>query len=106
MLAQHQEKVSRARAPAPFLVGALVVALLVGGAGVLAIALSRGVEESSRAVLAESIPSVKAATELELLLFGQKDLTANYLLDGDSRWLGALEEQRRESELWFTRTRE
>src|SRR5437773_2262675 len=105
MLATNTENTSGSRSPAPFLVGALVVVALVAGAGLLAVGVSRAVESSSRQVLAASLPRMRATTELELLLFGQKDLTANYLLDGDRRWLDALEEQRGRSEAWFARAR-
>lgn len=69
--------------------------------GTVAILYTDRILDKTRDMLKENVSSLKAAEELEIALLDMKGIAANYLLDGQTRWLNIFREKDRIFRRWF-----
>jgi signal transduction histidine kinase len=67
--------------------GFLIMSSLLVILSVLAIFYTNRMQHNTHRILEENVSSLKAAEELEIALLDMKGLTANFLLNGDQKWL-------------------
>ncbi len=68
---------------------------LVAVLGLVAVLLSREIEQALRGEMTENVPTLRAVAGLELALIAQKGLVANHLLESSNpRWTSELDRQR------------
>lgn len=82
----------------------IMSALLVLVAG-FAILYTNRMQQNSARILNENVTSLKAAEELEIALLDMKGITANYLLDGEARWLEVFAEKKNSFLYWLNNAR-
>lgn len=63
------------------------------------------IQRSTARILRENVASLKAAEELEIALLDMKGLTANYLLDGQQKWLEIFENKKISFLQWIEKAR-
>jgi signal transduction histidine kinase len=85
----------------------MIISFLAMGIPLLALAIaaiffSNRMLENSGKILNENVSSLKAAEELEIALLDMKGLTANYLLDSDSKWIDIFNEKKNAFDYWFS----
>jgi len=73
---------------------------------ICAIFYTNRMQENTSRILVENVSSLKSAEELEIALLDMKGLTANYLLDGDEKWLEIFHEKQLSFINWFDVARE
>ncbi|MGA1844816.1 MAG: ATP-binding protein [bacterium] len=73
---------------------------------ICAIFYTNRMQENTARILVENVSSLKSAEELEIALLDMKGLTANYLLDGDEKWLEIFHEKQLSFINWFNNARE
>lgn len=78
----------------------MMIALLLIG-GMLTIAYTYRLHNVINRMLADNVASFKAAQEVEIALFRMRGLTFNYLIEGDERWIDALEAMKTEYKTWL-----
>jgi len=69
--------------------------------GAVAIFFTDRMLSKTQNILKDNVSSLKAAEELEIALMDMKGLAANYLLDGERRWLEIFNEKEQIFRRWF-----
>ncbi|MDZ7262274.1 MAG: ATP-binding protein [candidate division KSB1 bacterium] len=86
--------------------GFLIMSALLIVVGIFAIFYTNRMQKNTSRILAENVSSQKASEELEIALLDMKGLTANYLLDGESKWLEVFSDKQASFVKWFDNARE
>lgn len=69
--------------------------------GIFSIYYSDKMERNTARILSENVTSLKSAEELEIALLDIKGLTANYLIDGERKWLNTFSQKKDAFLIWF-----
>jgi len=84
---ESEAKTLKLRTRTKIIIGFMSMSLLMLLVGVLTIYSIRYFQRVMLSIIDENVSSLRSSKEMEIALFDQKKLLANYLLDGDSKWL-------------------
>ncbi|UCF63263.1 MAG: MCP four helix bundle domain-containing protein [bacterium] len=78
------------------IIGALLLISLILAIGFISIAYIYRLQDKTTQIMNQNLESLKAARELEIILFHMRGLTFNYLLDKQPKWLTQLDDREKE----------